>query len=303
MRRTDGDTWDLATSVGATATMVAAARAVAARRPDSVVRDPFAGPLVDASGIEFFARLAAGQLDFGSVGGEVKTGWMPEVFAVRAKFFDEFFAGASSRGIRQIVIVAAGLDARSYRLAWPAATTVYEIDQPEVIEFKRRTLAASGAVPAAELRSVGVDLRMDWPTALQRAGFDRFEPTAWIAEGLLIGYLPDDAQGGLIHHVTALSARGSELAVDHLPAAAEPLGPKMRQITEQWKVHGFDSDIGDLTYGGYERDVDDSLAALGWDVRRHFLFDLFVAAGIKNPGPELTAGLTEEIQYLTAVLT
>jgi methyltransferase (TIGR00027 family) len=150
MRRTDGDTWDLATSVGATATMVAAARAVAARRPDSVVRDPFAGPLVDASGIEFFARLAAGQLDFGSVGGEVKTGWMPEVFAVRAKFFDEFFAGASSRGIRQIVIVAAGLDARSYRLAWPAATTVYEIDQPEVIEFKRRTLAASGAVPAAD---------------------------------------------------------------------------------------------------------------------------------------------------------
>jgi methyltransferase (TIGR00027 family) len=301
MRRTDGDTWDLATSVGATATMVAAARAVAAQRPNSVVRDCFAGPLVHASGVEFFSRLAAGQLDFGSVGGEVKTGWMPEVFAVRAKFFDEFFAGAGSRGIHQIVIVAAGLDARSYRLAWPAATTIYEIDQPEVIEFKRRTLAASGAVPTAELRSVGVDLRTDWPTALQQAGFDRRQPTAWIAEGLLIGYLPNDAQGRLIDDVTALSARGSELAVDHLPGAAEPLGPKMAQITEQWKAHGFDSDIGDLTYGGYEHDVDASLAALGWDVRRHSLFDLFVAAGIMDPGPELTTGLTEEIQYVTGV--
>ena len=303
MRRTDGDTWDLATSVGATATMVAAARAVAARRPDSIVRDPFAEPLVQASGVDFFARLATGQLDFGSVGGDVKTGWMPEVFAVRAKFFDEFFVGAGSRGIRQIVIVAAGLDARSYRLAWPAATTVYEIDQPEVMEFKRQTLAAFGAVPTSELRSVGVDLRKDWPKALKQRGFDRREPTAWIAEGLLIGYLPNDAQSRLIDDVTALSARGSELAVDHLPGAAEPLGPKMAQITEQWRAHGFDSDIGDLTYGGYEQDVDASLAALGWDVRRYCLSDLFVAAGIEDPSPELTAGLTEEIGYVTAVRT
>jgi hypothetical protein len=77
----------------------------------------------------------------------------------------------------------------------------------------------------------------------------------------------------------------------------------MARITEQWKAHGFDSDIGDLTYGGYEHDVDASLEALGWNVKRYTLFDLFVAAGTTNPGTELTTGLTEEFQYVTAVRT
>jgi methyltransferase (TIGR00027 family) len=303
MKRTDDDTWDLGSSVGATATMVASARAVAARRPDSVVHDRFAEPLVRASGVKFFSRLAAGQLDFALIGGEIPTGWMPEVFAVRAKFFDEFFAGASGRGIRQAVIVASGLDARSYRLQWPAATTVYEIDQPKVIEFKRNTMDALGVWPAARLRTVGIDLRGNWPAALQRAGFDDRQPTAWIAEGLLIGYLPDEAQDRLLDEITALSGPGSELALDHLPSAAAPLGPKMARITEQWRAHGFDSDIGDLTYGGYEHDVDASLEALGWDVKRYSLFDLFVAAGTTNPSAELTTGLTEEFQYVTAVRT
>jgi O-methyltransferase involved in polyketide biosynthesis len=107
----------------------------------------------------------------------------------------------------------------------------------------------------------------------------------------------------LLDELTALSAPGSELALDHLPSAAAPLGPKMAQITEQWRAHGFDSDIGDLTYGGYEHDVDVSLEALGWDVKRCSLFDLFVAAGTTNPSAELTTGLTEEFQYITAVRT
>ena len=227
-----------------------------------------------ASGVEFFARLAAGQLDFAVVGGQISTGWMPEVFAVRAKFFDEFFAGVGRRGIRQAVIVASGLDARSFRLELPAASTVYEIDQPRVIEFKSNTMDALGARPVVRLRNVGIDLREDWPTALQDKGFDVSVPTAWIVEGLLIGYLPDEAQDRLLGELTAMSAPGSELALDHLPGAAAPLGPKMAQITEQWKAHGFDSDIGDLTYGGYEHDVDTSLETLGWDVKRYALFDL-----------------------------
>lgn len=129
MTRKDDDTWDLATSVGATAMMVAAARAAANRRPGSVVNDPFAEPLVRAAGVDFFARLASGELEFAKVGGDVGTGWMPDVFAVRAKFFDDFFAAAAKKGIRQVVIVAAGLDSRSDRLPWPAGTTIYEVDQ------------------------------------------------------------------------------------------------------------------------------------------------------------------------------
>ncbi len=56
MARTEGDTWDLANSVGATATMVAAARAAAARRPQPVIMDEFAEPLVRAVGLDVFTR-------------------------------------------------------------------------------------------------------------------------------------------------------------------------------------------------------------------------------------------------------
>jgi methyltransferase (TIGR00027 family) len=301
MNRKEGDTWDLATSVGATATMVAAARAAASRRPASIINDPFAEPLVRATGVDFFARLARGELDFANVGGQIGTGWMPEVFAVRAKFFDRFFASAGAKGIRQAVIVAAGLDSRSYRLSWPDQTTIYEVDQPAVVEFKRRTLAALGAVPTAELHEVGVDLRSDWPAVLRRCGFDPNRATAWIAEGLLIGYLPGEAQEQLLDEITAMSAPGSELAVDHLPSGAEALGPQMAEITGQWKAHGFDSDVGNLTYAGQRSDVDTYLAQHGWDVTGYNLTDLFVGSGLGIPGPEALAGLTRDLRYLHAI--
>jgi methyltransferase (TIGR00027 family) len=301
MKRKRNDTWDVATSVGATATMVAAARAVASGRPGSIINDPFAEPLVRATGVDFFARLARGDLDFANVGGDVGTGWMPEVFAVRAKFFDAFFAAAGTKGIRQVVIVAAGLDSRSYRLSWPVQTTIYEVDQPEVVEFKHRTLAALGAAPTAELHPVGIDLRCDWPAALRQCGFDPNNATAWIAEGLLIGYLPGEDQERLLDDITALSAPGSELAVDHLPSSAESLAPQMAAITEQWKAYGFDSDIGNLTYAGEHGDVDTFLSRRGWDVTGYSLADLFVGSGLGAPGPESLSGLTRDFQYLHAI--
>ena len=301
MKRKMDDTWDLATSVGATATMVAAARAAASLRPGSLINDPFAEPLVRATGVDFFARLARGELDFANVGGEVGTGWMPDVFAVRAKFFDDFFAAAGARGIRQVVIVAAGLDSRSYRLSWPVQTTIFEIDQPEVVEFKQRTLAAIGAAPSAELRAVGIDLRADWPAALRQCGFNAESATAWLAEGLLIGYLPGEDQERLLDDITALSAPGSKLAVDHLPSGAESLGPQMAAITEQWRAHGFDSDIGNLTYAGECSDVDTYLSQRGWDVTGYSLADLFVGSGLGATGPEPLSGLTRDFRYLHAI--
>jgi methyltransferase (TIGR00027 family) len=301
MARKDDDAWDLATSVGATATMVAAARAVASRRPGSVINDPFAEPLVRAAGVDFFARLARGELDFTDVGGDVDTSWMPDVFGVRARFFDDFFSRAGAAGIRQVVIVASGLDSRSYRLPWPAETVVYEIDQPRVIEFKNETLAALGAQPTAELRTVGVDLRHDWSTALRQSGFDPEKSTAWVAEGLLIGYLPGEAQDQLVENITGLSVPGSRIAVDHLPSGAKSLGPRMAVITEQWKAHGCEVDIGNLTYPGIHRDIDRYLTQCGWDVTSYSLSDLFVAAGLGPPAPESVVGLTEEFEYVDAI--
>ena len=191
MTRTDNDTWDLASSVGATATMVAAARAIATTADDALINDPFAEPLVRAVGVDFFTRLATGELlakDLDADNASVGMQRMTDNMAVRTKFFDEFFTDAAAAGIQQAVILASGLDSRAYRLAWPAGTTVYEIDQPEVIEFKTKTLAEFGAEPTADRRTVAVDLRFDWPSALIAAGFDPSKPTAWSAEGLL-GYL------------------------------------------------------------------------------------------------------------------
>lgn len=109
--------------------------------------------------------------------------------AVRTHYFDRYFADAVAAGIRQVVILAAGLDLRAYRLDWPAGTTIYEIDQPEVLEYKSATLGRSGVSASAERREVPADLRQDWPAALRGAGFDPEQPTAWLVEGLLM-YLP-----------------------------------------------------------------------------------------------------------------
>ena len=285
MTRSEGDTWDLASSVGATATMVAAARAAATKRPRPVINDPFAEPLVRAVGLDVFNRVASGELDFDGGDGGVGFPRMTDTFAARAKFYDDYFAEATAAGIRQVVIVAAGLDSRAYRLPWPAGTTVYEIDQPEVIEFKVSTLAKIGAEPTASHHTVGIDLREDWPAALQAAGFDTTQPTAWLAEGVLIGFLPPEAEVRLLDNVISLSAQGSRLAADYgtVTGASEQAQEQARQMAEAWRRHGLDLDIAGLTYPGEHTDVAAHLEARGWDATRFGLTELFTAAGL----PEL----------------
>ena len=186
MPRTDNDTWDLATSVGATATMVAAGRARASIADHPVIEDRFAQPLVQAVGVDFFTRWAAGELDAADVDiPDHPWGMQPmtNLLAVRTRLIDNFVADAAAAGINQVVILASGLDARGYRLSWPSDMTVFEIDQPEVIAFKTTTLDGLGAEPKAELRTVSIDLREDWPTALKDAGFDPTQPSApWLGE-------------------------------------------------------------------------------------------------------------------------
>jgi len=273
MTRTDRDTWDLTSGVGATATLVAAARAAATRRLQPVINDPFAEPLVRAVGLDALTQLAAGELDENSVGFPR----MVDLFAARARFFDEFFAETGKAGLRQVVIVASGLDARPYRLTWPTGTTVYEIDQPEVIEFKTTTLSELGAVPTAEHRPVGIDLRGDWPDALRRAGFEDSQPTAWLAEGVLIGYLPPEADVQLLDNITALSRAGSRLAADYGSVRAVQ---QAQDITGRWREHGLEFDIADVTYPGEQIDVTAHLQANGWDTTRSVFAELFATAGL-----------------------
>ena len=270
MPRTDNDSWDLATSVGATATMVAAARAIATKADEPLIEDRFAEPLVRAVGVEFFTRWANGDLVATDVDDD-ESGWklehMPVAMAARTRYFDSFFHAATKAGIRQAVILASGLDARAYRLAWPADMTVFEIDQPQVIEFKTATLARLGAAPKADLRSVAIDLRQDWPKALVDAGFDTSRPTAWIAEGLF-GYLPPAAQDRLLDNITALSAEGSRLACEAVPDISpqdrERAREMMRRATAKWREHGFELEFADLGYEGERADVASYLEGLGW---------------------------------------
>src|SRR6201994_1832008 len=233
--RTHDDTWDIATSVGSTAVLVAAARAAETEREEPLIQDPFAKVLVAGAGPGVWEYMLDDALvaKIESVDAEIAAVFqnMGNYQAVRTHFFDDYFTKASDAGLRQVVILASGLDSRAYRLNWPAGTVVYEIDQPKVLEYKSTTLTEYGAKPSATLRHVPIDLRQDWPKALREAGFDATEPTAWLAGGRLSS-LPGDAQDRLFEQVSELSAPGSRIAAETVGARAPERRARMRERME-----------------------------------------------------------------------
>lgn len=298
MARSENDTWDLASSVGATATAVAASRAIASQGPEPLLDDPWADSLVRAVGIDTFVKLVDGAID--EIEDPVLNRQaMNEQITVRTRFFDNFFLRASEAGVRQVVILASGLDTRAYRLPWPADTVVYEIDQPGVIEFKTRTLADLGAQPAAERRAVPIDLRDDWPTALLDAGFDPRKPTAWSAEGLLV-YLPPEAQDRLFDNIVALSAPGSRIATEHMDLRNIPSDWAQR-LTERTRRSGSDIDLAELFYTGDRNTASEYLTAHGWRVTVQTTEQAYAANGFQVPQDDL-ASFGEASGYLTAIL-
>ena len=184
------------------------------------------------------------------------------------------------------------MDSRSYRLDWPAGTVVYEIDQPKVIDFKTETLAALGASPTADLRTVSIDLREDWPAALRANGFDDTKPTAWSAEGLLV-YLPPEAQDRLFDNITALSAPGSRLATEYHPDGGRGLADRSKAISDQWRERGLELNMADLFYAGERNPVIGYLEGQGWDVSARARAELFAAYGPAVPRDQLDRITTE----------
>ncbi len=275
--RTADDSWDIATSVGATAVMVALARARETASAEPLIRDQFAEPLVSTPELEGVreqvAAWWAGEPDDGSedeaANFAVDAQNMINYQAVRTHFFDAYFADATEAGVRQVVILAAGLDSRAYRLAWPDDTVVYEIDLPKVLEYKAETLAGHGATPIADRREVPVDLRHDWPQALRGAGFDATRPTAWLAEGLL-PFLPAAAQEAMFAAIDSLSGSGSRVAVEIFGVDPE----KRREAQEKWaelkarrEARGQDTSFNpfDLWFDDEGRpDCADWFTAHGW---------------------------------------
>jgi methyltransferase (TIGR00027 family) len=259
-----------------------------AQKPDPLAVDRFA---------EVFCRAVGGPaadvLDGKAPEHPLKTADFGEHFvnfqAARTKYFDEYFGRAAEAGVRQIVVLAAGLDSRAYRLPWPDGTTIFELDQPQVLEFKREVLAEHGAKPHAERREVAVDLREDWPQALRDSGFDPGKPSAWIVEGLLI-YLPATAQQQLFTGLDALAAPGSHAAIeDGAPLPPDEFAAKVEEERAA-AAEGDQRLFFQLVYNEQFAPADQWLGARGWTANPTPLADYLRQVGRPVPGPDTEAG-------------
>lgn len=292
--RSDNDSWDITTSVGSTALFVAAARALEAQKAEPLAVDPFAEVFCRSVGGPWSDLLDGNAPDHPLRSDEFGTHFVSYQGA-RTRYFDDYFRAASEVGVRQIVMLAAGLDSRPYRMEWPAGTTVFELDQPQVLDFKRHTLA--GVAPKAVRREVAVDLRDDWPMALRESGFNAAEPSAWIAEGLLI-YLPATAQGQLFQGIDALACRGSHLALEE--------GRPMSNAAFKAKVEEAKIAAGDMRSQWWQMVYNEQCAPAaqwfsgrGWVATETSLADYLDRVG--RSVPTTGADVTNMIQSITLV--
>jgi methyltransferase (TIGR00027 family) len=313
MARSEDNTWDITESVGATAFGAAEWRAREAEHDRPLFADRYARLFLDAAEwrareaehdrplfTDPYARLfldAATARGWSSQFGDELFAQMQETtdprfmrrllatwsyLGSRTKWFDDFIT-ASGVDVMQAVVLAAGLDARAWRLPWKPGSAIYEIDQPAVLAFKTETLRSHDAELACRYIPIGHDLRQDWPKALCNNGFDPHQPTAWLAEGLL-PYLPATAQDLLLDRIRALSAKGSRIAVDALSASV--FSPENRA---RLKAH-FDRARAAVTQGGGEMpdtwdlwfdeqrtDVCDLLRKHGWQVEAVEVRDLMAS--------------------------
>lgn len=304
--RTHDDSWDITQSVGVTALGVAAARASETAAADPLIRDPFAHLFLDAAGegpwSVYLSPDASGDVD-SDAALRRRRRVLIDYMACRTAFFDEFFLAAAQSGVRQMVIVASGLDSRAWRLPWPDGVVVYEIDQPAVLDFKSATLAH--AEPTCTQVDVAVDLRHDWPTALRDKGFDLSAPSAWSVEGLL-PYLPADAQDLLFERIDALSGAGSNIAVEGLPIDF-PDSPRLARRREQMqrfreaakKAGRADApNVQELWYLEPRTDVAAWLQSRGWQVSVELGDD--VLDRYRRAQPDEVADVVPPSRFITA---
>jgi methyltransferase (TIGR00027 family) len=291
--RSDDDQWDIVSSVGYTALLVAGWRALHAVSPRPLVRDEYAKVFIAASQDPYLAGVLT------NPGTSEDETAFPRLYGVQTRFFDDFFTSAGDAGIRQAVIVAAGLDSRAYRLEWPDGTTVFEVDLPKVLEFKARVLGEQGAAPKSRRIEVAADLRTDWPTPLKAAGFDPQSPSAWSVEGVL-PYLTDDAQTTLFTRITELCATGSRVALGALGSRLD-----RQQLAALEADHPGVSMSGDVDFSAltYEPKTDPAewLAAHGWSVEpvRNTL-ELQARYGMTPPDVDAKIDAFMQSQYITA---
>ncbi|KKB97952.1 class I SAM-dependent methyltransferase [Mycolicibacter arupensis] len=284
--RSDGDSWDITTSVGSTALFVATARALEAAKPDPLAVDPYAELFCRAAGGGWAAVLDGSQPDHELLSEDFGQHFV-NFQGARTRYFDDYLTGAVAAGVRQVVILASGLDSRAFRLPWPDGTTIFELDQPQVLAFKSYVLSQRSIRATAERREVAVDLREDWPQALRDAGFDPTRPSAWIAEGLLI-YLPADAQQQLFAGIDGLAAPGSHVAVeDGAPMAEDDFDAAVAaEVAAGDDTRNFHR----LVYNEQHAPADQWFNARGWAAAATPLAEYLRRLGRPVPDPATPAG-------------
>lgn len=238
--------------VAKTSRWMAAARARESKHPYRLFDDPLAAVLAGPEGFRWLDRMERAQPWAGPWGG-------PALYVVvRTRFFDDFLLRASrGAGARQVVLLAAGMDARAFRLGWPPGTRLYELDRPEVLEVKDEILARAGARPTCERRAIGADLsNPTWFEALSNAGYEAREPSVWLMEGLLF-YMTEAAVRALLEDAGALAAPRSRLGAD---LVNEDLlaSPAMRLLLATFARHGAPGSFG-------ANDPESLLAGYGWE--------------------------------------
>jgi methyltransferase (TIGR00027 family) len=291
--RSDDDHWDIVSSVGYTALLVAGWRALHAVSPQPLVQDEYAKLFIAAAQDPYLAGVLANP---GTSEDEMA---FPRLYGVQTRFFDDFFSSAGQAGIRQAVIVAAGLDSRAYRLEWPDGTTVFEVDLPKVLEFKARVLNEHGATPKALRQEVAADLRTDWSRALEAAGLETEIPSAWSVEGIL-PYLTDEAQNALFSRISGLSAPGSRVAVGALGSRLDREQLEALETNHPGVNMSGGVDFSALTYQPTSDPVD-WLAAHGWTVQPvRSTLELQAHYGMTPPDVDVKIDSFMHSQYITA---
>lgn len=292
--RSDDDQWDIVSGVGYTALLVAGWRALHAVNAQPLAEDHYAKHFITASADPYLTGLLVDPPR------SENATTFPRLYGVQTRFFDDFFVGAGQDGIRQAVIVAAGLDSRAYRLPWPPGTTVFEVDQPKVLEFKARVLAEQGAEPTIDRIDVAADLRDDWSIALKAAGFDSQVPAAWSVEGLL-PYLTGPAQDALFTRIDQLSASSSRVAVGALGSRLDSAQLSALEAAYPGVNMSGDVDFSALTYDDNKADPAEWLRAHGWTVDPVMnTLELQAGYGRTPPDVDVRVDSIMRSQYITA---
>ncbi|MFD9488355.1 class I SAM-dependent methyltransferase [Streptomyces sp. NPDC059991] len=248
--------------VWATAVGVARVRALESERENALFRDPLAQAFATAGG------LGPSSPPLPDEAAHLRRLAVSYSIVIRTKFLDDLLQQACASGVRQVVLLGAGMDSRAFRMDWPKGTRLFEVDTAAPLDFKSSVLRQERAVARCERITVAVDLREDWPAALAAAGHDPAVPTVWIAEGLLI-YLPEDAVELLLARISAQSAPGSRMGLTLSP----------RGVIERFRADAAPGSAASMWLSEMPDDPVDWLAGHGWKATSHTLRERAAAYG------------------------